>query len=282
MLEYLRSTMLVFPHAKINLGLNVLRKRADGYHDIETVFYPIPLCDALEALVEEDLGQGQLVYTRSGIEVPGDPTKDLCVRAHALIIARRTIPGVRLHLHKMIPMGAGLGGGSSDGAHTLLLLDTLLNLKIPKAEMLTMAAELGSDCPFFFGKGAMLASGRGEMLTSLGLDLAGLHLVLIHPNIHVGTSEVYANTKPSGQSIDLGAVVRRSGIPHWQKDLVNTMEPFVASKHPLIAEIKQLLIEKGALYAAMSGSGSTVFGIFPTPPEDLELPTSLRATRIAL
>ncbi|MCB0769204.1 MAG: 4-(cytidine 5'-diphospho)-2-C-methyl-D-erythritol kinase [Flavobacteriales bacterium] len=269
--------MLVFPNAKINLGLNVVSKRADGFHDIESVFVPVPLCDALEAVVDRTLEDGRLVYTRSGLTIPGDPEKDLCSRAHSMIASRTTVPGVRMHLHKIIPMGAGLGGGSSDGTRTLMLLDELFDLKTPEADLLRMATELGSDCPFFIGDSAMLATGRGETLMPLELDLSGLYVALVHPNVHIGTAEVYANTVPTGRSVDLVSLVARSRIAMWQEDVKNTMEPYVSKEHPVIGIVKRELLSQGAIYAAMSGSGSSVFGIFPERPADITLPNGLVA-----
>lgn len=276
-LEYLRDEMLVFPNAKINLGLNVISKRADGYHDIESVFVPIPFYDALEAIVDRTLEHGRLVYSRSGLTIPGDPKNDLCFRAHSMIAACYEIPGVRLHLHKVIPMGAGLGGGSSDGTRTLMLLDKLLDLRIPDPELLRMAADLGSDCPFFIGEGVMLATGRGETLIPLELDLNGLYVALVHPNVHVGTAEVFANIVPTGRSVDLNSLVARSRISKWQEDVKNTMEPYASKKHPVIEQVKREFLSKGALYAAMSGSGSSVFGIFSERPIGIVLPQGLVA-----
>ncbi len=268
--QYLR-TMVVFPHAKINLGLNVLRKRPDGYHDIESVMVPIPLCDVLEAVVDPD--QSEVVYTRSGLAIPGDPRNDLCSRAVEMIRLTRELPGLRLHLHKVIPMGAGLGGGSSDGTNTLLLLNKLLDLRFTKGELHGMATGLGSDCPFFLNEETQLATGRGEELRPLPLDLSGLHMILINPAIHVGTPEVFANTAPTGSSVNLEHLVDRDRITEWQGTLLNTMEPYIFGKHPEIAVIKTALLEHGAFYAAMSGSGSTVFGLFNSLPQKLDLPT---------
>jgi 4-diphosphocytidyl-2-C-methyl-D-erythritol kinase len=199
--------MIVFPHAKINLGLNVVRKRADGYHDIETVMVPIPLCDALEAVVDPGLGANEVILTRSGLPVPGKETDDLCLRAVRAIQQERTLPGLRIHLHKVIPMGAGLGGGSSDGARTLLLLNDLLELHLTPSSLHSMAAALGSDVPFFLQQGAQLAEGRGEHLRRVEVPLAGLWLVLIDPGVHVPTADVYANTVPTGTSVGLAEIL---------------------------------------------------------------------------
>ena len=266
--QYLRP-MVVFPHAKVNLGLNVLRKRPDGFHDIESVMVPIPLYDVLEAVVDPDLSA--VIYTRSGLEIPGSSASDLCMRAVEMIRSIRALPGLRLHLHKIIPMGAGLGGGSSDGAFTLLLLNNLLDLGLSPAELHEMAAELGSDCAFFLKDGPQLALGRGEELRSIDLNLSGLHMILVNPGIHVATPEVYRNTIPTEVSWDLGRKLIRELAPSWQGHLLNTMEPYVFEKHPEIAQIKTALLDAGALYASMSGSGSSVFGLFEHLPKKIEL-----------
>ena len=218
------AAMLVFPCAKINLGLNVVRRRADGYHDIESVLVPIPLTDALEAVVDPALPQGTTVLTRTG-----------------------------------------LGGGSSDGAHMLLLLDRLFGLRLGAEVMRTLAAQLGSDPPFFLHHGPCLAEGRGEHLTPLALSLEELWLVLVDPGIHVSTAEVYARTRPSGTSVDLRSILA-GPIDSWQGRLINGMEEAVFTLHPAIGRIKRALLEAGARYASMSGSGSSVFGLFTERP----------------
>lgn len=259
------AAMLVFPCAKINLGLNVVRRRADGYHDIESVLVPIPLTDALEAVVDPALPQGTTVLTRSGRPVPGDPDMDLVLRAYRLVHALHPLPGLRVHLHKAIPIGAGLGGGSSDGAHMLLLLDRLFGLRLGPEVMRTLAAQLGSDPPFFLHHGPCLAEGRGEHLTPLALSLDELWLVLVDPGIHVSTAEVYARTRPSGTSVDLRSILA-GPIDSWQGRLINGMEEAVFTLHPAIGRIKRALLEAGARYASMSGSGSSVFGLFTERP----------------
>ncbi len=257
--------MIVFPPAKINLGLQVLRLRDDGYRDIRTVMLPVPLHDVLEAIVDPALAPGEVVFTRSGRPVPGDPDQDLCARAVRQLAQRKALPGLRLHLHKVIPMGAGLGGGSSDGAHTLLLLNDLLSLELPADELHDMAAALGSDCPFFLRPGPQLAEGRGERLTPVEIKLSGWWLVVANPGVHVGTAEVYANTPLGPDAEDLIALV---GSPPtaWPGRLVNDMETYVLKAYPQVAALKRSLEEAGATYAAMSGSGASVFGLFRERP----------------
>jgi 4-diphosphocytidyl-2-C-methyl-D-erythritol kinase len=266
------TAMIVFPNAKINLGLQVLRKRADGYHDIETVMVPIPLCDALEAIVDPGLAANEVVLTRSGLPVPGNEADDLCLRAVRAIQQERTLPGLRLHLHKVIPMGAGLGGGSSDGARTLLLLNDLLELGLAPATLHGMAAALGSDVPFFLQQGAQLAEGRGERLRHVEVDLAGLWLVLINPGVHVPTAVVYAHTVTTGRAAGLAEILASEPLERWQDLVVNGMESHVLSTHAAVADAKAQLLHAGAAYCSMSGSGSTVFGLFRSKPPQVPTP----------
>lgn len=274
--------MLVFPPAKINLGLHVLRHRDDGYRDIETVMVPIPLHDALEVVIDHRVPEGGLVFTRSGLEVPGEPPLDLCVKAHALLKARRPLPGLRMHLHKAIPIGAGLGGGSSDGAKALRLMNELLALGLGQTDLLLMAAQLGSDCAFFLGDGAQLAVGRGQVLTPLAVSLQGWWLMLINPGIHVSTAEVYANTRPALARTDLAELIRRAKPEGWSGTLVNVMEDYVAGAYPEVAGTKRIILGTGATYAAMSGSGSSVFGLFRDRPVLPELPSGHHGWVLAL
>lgn len=273
--------MLLFPHAKINLGLQVLGKRPDGYHDIRSVLLPIPLHDALEAVIDPALPDGEVRFNRTGLPVPGKPEDDLCMRAVETIRQERTLPGLQLHLHKAIPMGAGLGGGSSDGTHTLLLLNRLLELGLSPAELHPLAASLGSDCPFFLNNTAQLAEGRGEVLSPITVDLAGYWLVLVAPGIHVPTAEVYRHMRLREGHEDLRQVI---GLPvgEWQGLLVNNMEEYVFVKYPEIGAIKEKLLAQGAVYTAMSGSGASVFGIFREKPVGMEWPEGYKAWVLAL
>ncbi len=275
--KVISSRMIVFPNAKINLGLNVVRKRADGFHDIETVMVPIPLHDILEAVVDSALLPGNIVYTRSGLLINGDPEKDLTMRAVRLIASGQHLPGLRVHLHKVIPMGAGLGGGSSDAAHALMLLDKLLGLELGIERLHAMATELGSDCPFFLERGSCVASGRGELLRPVDVDLVGQWLYLVHPGVHLSTAEVYRGIVPTDRSIDLAAMLSTGGLRNWQGLLTNSMEEFVFAHHPEIADIKQRLLSVGASYASMSGSGSAVFGIYDSRPPAQEWPVDYRS-----
>lgn len=258
--------MIAFPPAKINLGLNVVRKRSDGYHDIESVLVPIPLHDVLEIIVAPDAAAGEVVFTSSGLPVPGDTANNLCLKAVRAVRAHRSLPGLRMHLHKVIPMGAGLGGGSSDGAHTIRLLDQFLDLQLGDALKHELAASLGSDCPFFLSDRPQLATGRGEVLEPVELDLRGWWLALVNPGIHVGTPEVYQNTAPTGRSMDFASTLRNAAPAAWRSHVGNVMEDYVFSAYPAVQAVRDELLSMGADYAAMSGSGSSVFGLFREKP----------------
>lgn len=278
--------MIIFPHAKINLGLNVLRKREDGFHDIETAMVPIPLEDILEAVKDPGLGQGEISYTRTGISIAGTLESDLCWSAAQKLNATRKMPGIRLHLHKVVPLGAGLGGGSSDAAHTLLLLNNLLDLGISTNELHSLAASLGSDCPFFLTNGPQLAEGRGEILRSLELDLKGHWVLIVNPGVHVPTPEVYRNTRPTGRSFGANwdKAISQLNNGHDQsfsdpsiRELIpNVMEDHVFRTYPQVQQAWNKLIDAGAFHAAMSGSGSTVFGLFTAPPPSMEWPNDFK------
>lgn len=254
--------MVVFPFAKINLGLHVVGKRADGYHDIESIMLPIPMYDALEIIVDPAVAAGQVVRTSSGIPVPGDPKDDICLKAVYRIADRHALPGLRMHLHKAIPIGAGLGGGSSDGAHALLLVNELLALGMDHTELLEHAGQLGSDPPFFLEQGPQLAQGRGERLRPVDLDLRGQWLWLINPGIHVSTAEVYRRCTVSGAP----GRIERALADQRINALNNDLEPAVTEQYPVVAALVQQMKDRGAFHAAMSGSGSTVFGLFQEPP----------------
>jgi 4-diphosphocytidyl-2-C-methyl-D-erythritol kinase len=274
--------MIAFPKAKINLGLNVLRKRPDGFHEIESVLVPIPLFDALEAVVDPGVPAGEAAFARTGIQLDGDSRNDLVMRAHALLSARCALPGIRMHLHKLIPAGAGLGGGSSDGISAFLLLDRLLGLRLAKDELMEMAVQLGSDCPFFLKDCPQLAEGRGERLTPVQLDLAGTWLYLVNPGIHVSTKEAFALTPVTERRFAIADVLANQPMEQWSALAPNVMQPAIAAKHPAIAQALDRLAHAGARHAAMSGSGSTVFGLFPSRPAALAWPEGHRAWILCL
>jgi 4-diphosphocytidyl-2-C-methyl-D-erythritol kinase len=258
--------MIGFPNAKLNLGLRILRKREDGYHDLETIFYPIALKDALEILPSTDLS-----IKVTGLIVNGNKDDNLCMKAYRLLKRDHThLPPVSIHLHKTIPMGAGLGGGSADAAFTLKMLNEKFELGLSTEHLIKYALELGSDCPFFIINQPCLAKGRGEVLQKIELDLSGYSFVLVNPGIHIDTGSAFSSieVKPLKETFNLDEIVRKP-VEHWKEILKNDFEETVSSAHPIIAEIKHILYEKGAVYASMTGSGSTVFGIF-SHPVDLE------------
>jgi 4-diphosphocytidyl-2-C-methyl-D-erythritol kinase len=255
--------MITFPNAKINLGLRVVRKRIDGYHDIETIMYPIGLADALEVVPAAD---GIFGFSATGIIVEGDAEDNLCVKAFRLMQLKYGLPEVKIHLHKVIPTGAGLGGGSSDAAFALKLLRRIFSIKNCNDDLRQMAAQLGSDCSFFVENIPALAKGRGEDLMKLSIKLKGYHLLLVKPEIEVSTPWAYSKINPSG--ISLPAVKELSSdVYKWQSLLCNDFEPVVMDEYPHIKQIRNRMLEMGAVYSAMSGSGSAVFGLFNTHPE---------------
>lgn len=253
--------MISFPNAKINLGLHVTRKRNDGFHDIETVFYPVPLRDALEI---HPSGESKSSLHLYGTPIPGGGD-NLCKKAYELMQQEYGLPAVNMHLLKQIPTAAGLGGGSSDAAHTLLMLNELFNLKITTTELEKLAARLGSDCSFFIRNKPTYAHGRGELFEPVDLDFSGKHIMLVKPDIHISTAEAYGLVKPNAKRPSLREISQQA-LSDWKDFLINDFERPIFEKYPEIREIKELLYEMGALYASMSGSGSAVYGIFHTPP----------------
>jgi 4-diphosphocytidyl-2-C-methyl-D-erythritol kinase len=252
--------MICFPNAKINLGLHITAKRKDGYHEIETCMVPIPLYDALEMIVEN-----KTVFDTSGLTIPGEEKDNLILKALKLIRKDFSdLPQVHIHLHKNIPMGAGLGGGSADGAFALTLMNRLFDLYLDDFILEDYAAQLGSDCPFFIENKPKIAIGRGEILEPVEVELKGDHILLIKPPVHVGTKEAYAGVKPKAPKFPIKEILRDKSS--WKEKLVNDFEDSIFPQYPELAEIKAKLYEMGAYYSAMSGSGSTVFGLFKEIP----------------
>ena len=246
-------------NCKINLGLDILRRRVDGYHDLETVMVPVyGLYDELTA--ERIVGEGVL-FESVGLAIDCPPEKNLCLRAFELMKGRYGVEGVHLRLDKRVPFGAGLGGGSSDATMTLVALNDLFALHLPESELIALAAELGSDTAFFVRNTPQLCSGRGEQMTPIALDLKGLWLVLVKPDEGVSTREAYSGVTPSVPEIPLRERLQRP-IAEWQSCIKNNFEPHIFAAHPRLAAIKEALLQAGARYAAMSGSGSTIFGLF--------------------
>ncbi|MDN3669707.1 4-(cytidine 5'-diphospho)-2-C-methyl-D-erythritol kinase [Echinicola jeungdonensis] len=252
--------MIQFPNAKINLGLHITEKRKDGFHEIETCLFPIPLCDALEMIPAP-----KTTFKNTGLQVPGNEKQNLIFKALKLLRKDfNDLPHVSMHLHKAIPMGAGLGGGSSDAAFALKIMNMLFNLHLEDWFLEDYAAELGSDCPFFIQNKPQLAKGRGEILEEVEVNLKGRWLVLVQPKIHISTQEAYAGIIPKSPAHPLKEILMDP--KSWKEKLVNNFEESIFKKHPQIGAIKENLYQQGAFYAAMSGSGSTVFGLFDQEP----------------
>jgi 4-diphosphocytidyl-2-C-methyl-D-erythritol kinase len=256
--------MLTFPNAKINLGLHVHRKRADGYHDIDTVFYPVPLTDALEIIpLPPKESTSSFPFSLSGAEVKGRLTSNLCVLAYKMLKKDHPqLPKIKMHLHKIIPSGAGLGGGSSDAAFTLVLLNKMFNLGISTEKLMQYAAELGSDCPFFIINRPCFGCGRGEVLQPVDVSLSAYTLIIVNPGIHVDTGLAFLNIIPAVPEKSVKDIITTFPVERWKDELHNDFEKVIFPRHPEIVDIKDELYRKGAIYASMSGSGSTVYGIF--------------------
>jgi len=253
--------MICFPNAKINIGLRILEKRSDGYHNIESVFYPIGWCDALEAIPMD--GYGKIELHLSGIPVPGRTNNDnLCVKLYKLLLKKYKLPSLRVWLHKAIPIGAGLGGGSSDAAHFMKMLNEMCGLGLTTIEMKNYVASLGSDCVFFIENKPVLATSRGEVTEAIKLDLSSYFIAIVYPEIQVSTPFAYSLVTPAKCNDSLKKGITSKGLAYWKDFVVNDFEKPLFVKHPLIEQVKNELYTQGALYAAMTGSGSAVFGIF--------------------
>jgi 4-diphosphocytidyl-2-C-methyl-D-erythritol kinase len=256
--------MILFPNAKINLGLNITRKREDGYHDLETVFYPVQIRDAIEVIEINPAGDDKdpFQFTHTGNEIHGATENNLCFKAWQIL--KKDFPGippVAIHLLKAIPMGAGMGGGSADASFTLMLLNKKFNLGIGEAQLIDYALQLGSDCPFFILNKPVLAKGRGERMESLDLSLKGYYICIVFPHIHISTPWAFKQIKPAIPAMHLDEIIRQP-VKRWQALMKNDFEPAVFTAYPEIGRIKSQLYDSGALYVSLSGSGSTVFGIF--------------------
>lgn len=248
--------MVLFPHAKINIGLQIVAKRVDGFHDLELCFFPIPWTDILEITRSE-----QFIFTTSGLEIAGNIEDNLCFKAFQLLKNDFDITPVHIHLHKIIPMGAGLGGGSSDAAFTLLGLRDLFELALTNDDLIPYAKKLGSDCAFFLTLEPQFGQGKGDELSPIKNSIKGKFLLLIYPNFGVSTQQAYSGVKPKPRSVHLPTQITEP-ISTWKSMIHNDFEESIFPSFPAIAKIKSQLYALGTLYASMSGSGSTVFGIF--------------------
>ena len=260
--------MVIFPNAKINLGLNVTEKRSDGFHNIHTVFYPVALCDVLE-IVESQNGESSLFC--SGLAIDSPIENNLCTRALQLIKKDFKIPETDIFLYKKIPFGAGLGGGSADAASVLILLNKMFDLHISQTKLMQYAATLGSDCAFFIKNKPQFATGRGEIMNDIDINLSGYYFVLVKPQISISTAHAYADISPCQPEICIPEIVAKP-IEQWKNLLFNDFEIPIFARFPQIKEIKETLYSKGAIYASMSGSGSSVYGIFEKETDTSDFP----------
>ncbi|HHX31725.1 MAG TPA: 4-(cytidine 5'-diphospho)-2-C-methyl-D-erythritol kinase [Bacteroidales bacterium] len=257
--------MICFPNAKINLGLNIVSQRNDGFHNLETIFYPINLKDGLEITNSNSNEQYQLFQT--GIKIDGDPSSNIVIKALELVRnhSKVNIPNIDIHLLKKIPTGAGLGGGSSDAAFMLKLLNENYQIGLSNNELVELALQIGADCPFFLYNKPAFASGIGNQLEPIDLDLSGMYLLVVKPDVFISTKEAYSMITPKTPTLSLKDIVNRP-LNEWKELMKNDFEDSIFKKYPQICKIKQQLYELGATYASMSGSGSSLYGIFNKKP----------------
>jgi 4-diphosphocytidyl-2-C-methyl-D-erythritol kinase len=259
--------MISFPNAKINIGLNIIEKRDDGYHNIESVFYPIQLTDVIEVIENKEATDERIIMSFSGDAIPGEANDNLCYFAYHLLAEQCMLPNIKAHLHKHIPIGAGLGGGSSDAAFFIRLLNDKFELNLSWGEMHHYAKQLGSDCSFFISNKPAFAEGKGDQYESINLDLSKYYLALIYPDIHINTATAYSNVTPAKPKRSLEADILTLPIEEWKNYIHNDFEDSVFPKYPEVKSIKEKLYSLGAIYASMSGSGSSVYGIFKEPTD---------------
>lgn len=255
--------MICFPNAKINLGLNITEKRSDGFHNLESVFYPVGWTDALEIVISD-----KFEFNLTGISVEGNKEDNLCVKVYQSLKEKYNLAPVKMHLHKNIPVGAGLGGGSADAAFTAKLLNEIFNLNLSIEEMQNIVRPLGSDCAFFIENKPVYAFEKGDQFKNIELNLIGKYIVMAYPDLHISTKEAYSGIKPQKPTFNILDTIKQD-IGSWKEKLVNDFENGIIQKYPIIEQLKNEFYKAGAIYASMSGSGSTVFGIF-----DMEIETN--------
>lgn len=255
--------MIDFPNCKINLGLNVTEKRPDGYHNIETVFYPVAWCDALEIL---ETNNNPFELTVSGLSVSGPIEQNIIYKAWLGLNAIIKTPPMAVNLHKILPMGAGLGGGSSDAAFFLKLANKKFNLGLNTKQLSEIAKTLGADCAFFIENTPVFAVGKGDEFTAIKVDLSKYYILVVHPGINSNTAEAYAGITPKKPEFSLKEIIENEPIENWKSVLFNDFEKSIFKKYPQVEELKNYLYQIGAIYSAMSGSGSAVFGVFKFKP----------------
>jgi 4-diphosphocytidyl-2-C-methyl-D-erythritol kinase len=255
--------MIDFPNAKINIGLHVVERRNDGFHNIETVFYPVPFYDVLEIISMDDERFTSRLYNY-GLLVNTSPEDNLCMKAYKKLRENYDIPPVSIYLYKNIPFGAGLGGGSSDATKLLQMVNELFKLNLSSSKLSELASSLGSDCSFFLYNSPCLATQRGERLEPFELNLSGKYLAIVKPEVYVSTAEAYKLVKPSQPDLSLREIVNMP-VSEWKDNITNDFELSIFKKYPVLKEIKDSFYRMGALYASMSGSGSSIFGLFDYP-----------------
>lgn len=256
--------MIDFPVCKINLGLNITEKRPDGYHNIETVFYPVKWSDAIEII---EGGDKPFSLSISGLKVEGNSEENIIFKAYKLLSEACQLPNLKVYLHKVLPMGAGLGGGSSDAAFFLKLANRQLKLNLSTEKLTEIAKKLGADCAFFIESTPVFAKGKGDEFESIKVDLNGYHILVVYPGIHSNTKEAYEGAVPYKPSRAVKDIVSKEPIGNWKTLLINDFEKSIFKKYPEIEKLKNDLYKNGALYSSLSGSGSAVFGIFKEKPE---------------
>jgi 4-diphosphocytidyl-2-C-methyl-D-erythritol kinase len=266
--------MIVFPNCKINLGLHITRKREDGYHDLETIFYPLNLTDIVEFIPSKSFS-----FQTTGIDIDRNSGQNLCVKAYELLKAVfPELPPVSMHLHKQIPMGAGLGGGSADGSFALKALNDHFQLGLSDEKLIELSLQLGSDCPFFIVNKPCYATGRGEILEPVLVNLAGYHILLVKPEISISTASAFSDIKPNVHPYSLRECIEEP-VESWKERMVNDFEKTIFNRFPLISAIKSELYANGAVYASMTGSGSSCYGLFREKP-DLRFPGQCRVFHV--
>ena len=253
--------MITFPNAKINLGLDIVEKRPDGYHNLETVFYPIPLCDILEITPATEPDAPEYTFTMYNAVFEGSNDDNLVIKAYKALAADHKLPKVDISLYKHIPTGAGLGGGSADAAFALKMLNDIASLGLTSQQLCSYASRIGADCAFFIDNTPAYATGIGDILTPTPCTISGYHLVLVKPDIHVSTKDAYALVTPQ-KPLQALTDIAQLPIQEWKDAMKNDFEKSIFAKYPAMAKVKEQLYEMGAVYASMSGSGSSFFGIF--------------------
>jgi 4-diphosphocytidyl-2-C-methyl-D-erythritol kinase len=251
--------VLAFPSCKINIGLRIIEKRPDGFHNVQSCFYPVTWGDILEVIPSREFR-----FSSSGLSIPGNTQHNLCVRAYELLKADFELPPVQIHLHKVVPIGAGLGGGSADAAFMLKLANEQFGLALDNESLENYARQLGSDCAFFVQNRPLYCLEKGDAFSSIQVDLTGCYILLVYPNLAISTAEAYAGVRPQVPNVSLFEQLQMP-VDTWRKNIHNDFEDSLFPKNPVLPKIKQQLYDAGAIYASMSGSGSTVYGIFNAP-----------------